>query len=322
MHRILVERNGGIEHVDAIDPGWLGEDAPERLWVDIQAPNDEDRALLTDVFSIHELAVEDAVATIHHPKIESYNGLLYLILHGITATDGLELFETQDVDFLVGRNYLITVHQGPSRSIAAEQETCRRRPDLFADGPMGIVHRVIDRLVEHYQPAVDAIERRLEVIDGCVFSGGVGPNVLRDLLALKRDVAALRRVVGPERDAVARLARREFPQVTEALAYRFRDVYDQLVRLAEDAILLQDRATGLVDAFLSTQSNRLNQVMKVLTIMSTIFMPLSVVVGIWGMNVALPAFPGGASAQIWWIVGIMLAIGGGMLMVFRRLRWL
>ena len=322
MRSILAERNGRVTRAEAVEPTWLADDAAERVWVDIEAPTDEDRALLIDVFAIHELAVEDALARIHHPKIEAYNGLLYLILHGITAASDAQGFETQDVDFLVGGNFLVTVHQGPSRSIAAEQSTCQRRPDVFADGPMGIVHRIVDRLVEHYEPAVDAIEQRLETIEARVFGRGGGQDVLRDLLEVKREVAALRRVAVPERDAVARLARREFPQVTETLAYRFRDVFDQLVRLSDEAILLQDRATGLVDAFLSSQSNRLGQVMKVLTVMSTIFMPLGVVAGLWGMNIALPTFPGGPAAQIWWIGGVMLAIAAAMLALFRRLRWL
>ena len=125
-----------------------------------------------------------------------------------------------------------------------------------------------------------------------------------------------------QRDAIGRLARREFPQISDALAYRFRDVYDHFVRLAEEAIFLQDRVTGLLDAHISMQSNRLNAVMKVLTVIATIFMPLTVLTGMYGMNVALPAFPGGEPAQFWWIVAIMTVLSAAMLWLFRRLRWL
>ena len=105
-------------------------------------------------------------------------------------------------------------------------------------------------------------------------------------------------VVLPQRDAIARLARREFPQISETMSYRFRDVYDHLVRLTDEALFLQDRVTGLLDAYLSTQSNRLNQVMKVLTVISTIFMPLTVLTGMFGMNVDLPQFPGGDAGAV------------------------
>ena len=106
------------------------------------------------------------------------------------------------------------------------------------------------------------------------------------------------------------------------MAYRFRDVYDHLVRLTDEAIFFQDRVTGLLDAYLSKQSNRLNQVMKVLTVIATIFMPLTVLTGMYGMNVALPHLPGGEPAQFWWIVGLMAALSAVMLWVFRRMRWL
>jgi magnesium transporter len=126
----------------------------------------------------------------------------------------------------------------------------------------------------------------------------------------------------PQRDSVARLGRREFPQIPDAMTYRFRDVYDQLVRLTDEAIFLQDRVTGLLDAHLSMQSNRLNQVMKVLTVIATIFMPLTVLTGLYGMNVELPLFAGGQPLQFWWVVGIMVALSAAMLWVFRRMDWL
>ncbi len=122
-------------------------------------------------------------------------------------------------------------------------------------------------------------------------------------MKLKRELAAMRRVMIPQRDAIGRLARREFPTISDEMAFRFRDVYDHVVRLTDEAMLFQDRVTGILEVNLSSVSNRLNQVMKVLTVMSTIFLPLTVLTGMWGMNIALPHFPGGADAQFWWISG-------------------
>jgi magnesium transporter len=189
------------------------------------------------------------------------------------------------------------------------------------EGPVSVAHRVIDRLVDHYGPEADRLEEWLVALEQMVFDRPQ-INPLKELLALKRDIASLRRVALPQRDAVGRLARREFPQISEAMAYRFRDVYDHLVRLTDEAIFLQDRVTGLLDAHLSNQSNRLNQVMKVLTVISTIFMPLTVLTSMWGMNVALPQLPGGPAAQFWWVALLMVGSSAGMLMLFRRMRWL
>jgi magnesium transporter len=321
MLAVLVRANGVTREVDAIDPAWLEPAATAIFWADIEAPDEADRRLLTDVFHFHELAVEDAIAEIHHPKIETYGELLYLILHGIAADADQSGFETQDVDFFVGRNFLVTVHQAPSRSIESERAVCLRHAELLDDGPLGLCHRIVDRMVDHYAPEVEALEQRLELLEQQVFEHS-DSNPMKALLELKSDVAALRRVTLPQRDAVGRLARREYPQITERLAYRFRDVYDHLVRLADEAMALQDRVTGLLDAHLSNQSNRLNQVMKVLTLIATIFMPLTVLTGVYGMNVELPQMPGGPAMQFWWILLFIGLVSAVMMWFFRRMHWL
>ena len=321
MTTVLVYRDGVTRVAEAVDPAWLEPDAAESLWVDMLAPGDVERRLLLEVFHFHELAVEDAMAEVHHPKIEAYDNFLYLILHGIEAAKRQKGIVTHDVDFFLGRNFLVSVHQAPSRSIEAELEVCARHHHILAEGPGNLLHRIVDRMVDHYSPEVDRLEERIESLERAVFERPQ-KNPLRDILKLKADVATLRRVALPQRDALARLARREFPQISEALGYKFRDVYDHLVRLTDEAIFLQDRVTGLLDAHLANTSNRLNQVMKVLTVIATIFMPLTVLTGMYGMNVTLPHFPGGDGTQFWWITGIMAVISGTMLWMFRRLEWL
>ncbi len=321
MKTILVHRDGVTRPADAVDPAWLTPEAPEMVWVDIQDPGEVERRLLLDVFHFHELAVEDAISEVHHPKIETYDNMLYLILHGIESVKRHKGILTHDIDFFLGRNFLVTVHRAPSRSIDEELAVCARHEHLLAEGPGSVLHRIVDRLVDHYSPEVDRLEERIEAIERDVFARPAR-NPLKEILKLKAEVASLRRVALPQRDAVARLARREFPQISEGLGYRFRDVYDHLVRLTDEAIFLQDRVSGLLDAHLANTSNRLNQVMKVLTVIATIFMPLTVLTGMYGMNVTLPHFPGGTGSQFWWVFGIMAAVSGSMLWLFRRLEWL
>lgn len=321
MITIFVHRDGVTRQAERVDPAWLTPQAPETVWVDLEAPGAPERAILTDVFGFHELAVEDAMEEIHHPKIESYENFLYLILHGIQAKKRKGGFETHDVDFFLGRNFLVSVHHQPSRSIDALRGMCGKHAHVIGEGPGALLHRIVDRMVDHYGPEVDGLETRLERIEAQVFSSAQR-NPLREILSLKADIASLRRVTLPQRDAIGRLARREFAQIPDALTYRFRDVFDHFVRLTEEAVFLQDRVTGLLDAHLSMQSNRLNQVMKVLTVIATIFMPLTVLTGMFGMNVDLPLFPGGRVQQFWWVSGIMAALTAGMLWVFRRMDWL
>ena len=174
-------------------------------------------------------------------------------------------------------------------------------------------------MVDNYRPAMDALEHRIDELEEEAYAGR--DAMVRRVIALRHELSAARRVLIPQRDAIGRLARREFPAISDEMSYRFRDVYDHVVRVTEETLLFQDRVTGILEVHLAAVSNRLNQVMKVLTVMSTIFLPLTVLTGMWGMNVPLPHFPGGPEVQFWW-VGADAGPFSAMLVVFRRNRWL
>jgi magnesium transporter len=318
---IYVHQNGETRCVEAIEPAWLDSSSPVTLWVDIVNPTEADGRILSDVFKFHPLSVEDALSAIHYPKIEAYDDYLYLILHGIDFKVEEHWFATRDIDFFLGRNYLVTVHDGQSRSIAELHKICDHHDRVLAAGPVDLMHRIVDSMVDHYRPEIEALEQEMNKLEDDAILG-LRADMVRDILALKRDLASLRRVIIPQRDAVGRLARREFPVVSDEMAFRFRDVQDNLVRLVDESTLLYDRVTGILDAHLSTVSNRMNLIVKVLTVMSTIFLPLTVLTGMWGMNIPLPHFPGGEGAQFWWILGVMVAVAGVMLGIFRRNDWI
>ena len=321
MITVLASRDGVVRKMPAIDPGWLAPDGNVTFWVDLSAPTPEEADILRRVFHFHELAVEDSLSESHHPKVESYGWFLYLILHGIDFEAAKHRFATHDTDFFVGPSYLVTVHDGTSRSIAAMREICERNEHVLEDGAVGLLHRIVDAMVDNYLPEVEKLSDRLERIEHRVFDDANG-DLIKPILTLKRDVASMRRVLLPQRDVVGRLARREFAIISEQLSYRFRDVYDHLVRLTDESMLFHDRLSSLLDAHLTSVSTRLNQVMKVLTVIATIFMPLTVLTGMWGMNVPLPVFPGSEGMQFWWLLGLMLAASGAMLWVFRLRRWM
>jgi magnesium transporter len=319
--RIYKHEQGSTECVDSVDPAWLRSGSGVWVWVDLDKPTSEESRILTDVFHFHELSVEDALAESHHPKIESYGEYLYLILHGINFKAREHLFQTHDVDFFLGAQYLVTVHPGVSRSIEKIRDVCRRNDHALGEGPGALLHRIVDAMVDNYLPEVDQLSDRLDKLESEVLKRP-DAALSRQILHFKRDVSSLRRVVLPQRDAMGRLARREYPQITEALAFRFRDVYDHLVRITDEALFFQDRLGSLLEAHLATVSNQLNTIMKVLTVLSTIFMPLTVLTGMYGMNVPLPHLPGGDSVQFWWILLIMLSISGLMLWGFHRKGWI
>jgi magnesium transporter len=319
--KVYVHEGGSTRCTESVDPAWLAPESQVLFWVDLEEPAPEQARILTDMFRFHELSVEDALAEIHQPKIESYGGYLYLVLHGIDFRARQHRFRTKDIDFFLSPRYLVTVRHGLSRSVGKVAEACSRNSQILAEGTAALLHRIVDSMVDNYRPEVDKLHEKVDQLEAEVFQNP-DPALSRRILDYKKDVASLRRVVLPERDAVGRLARREFPVVTEQIAYRFRDVHDHLVRLSDDATFLQDRLSGILDAHLSAVSNQLNAVMKVLTIIATIFMPLTVLTGMWGMNIVLPEFPGGKPVQFWWVAGMMLSISAAMLVFFRRRRWI
>jgi magnesium transporter len=320
MINVFVHQNGVTTQAETVEPAWLHPASDVTVWVDMLSPTPEETTLLNDTFKLHPLSVEDARSALQFPKVETYPGYLYLVLHGIALKKGHTSFATRDVDFFLGRNYLITVHDGTSHSIGRVKEICDRHGRVLSEGPVGLLHRIVDAMVDNYRPAIEELEDRIATLEEIAFSGT--ENMVREVLTLKRDLATLRRVLIPQRDAIGRLARREFVNITDEMAYRFRDVYDHIARYSEEAILFQDRVTGILEVNLSTVSNRLNMVMKVLTVMSTIFLPLTVLTSLWGMNIDLPRFPGSDAAQFWWVAAMMLAISLAMLAAFRRRGWM
>jgi magnesium transporter len=320
MVSIYLHRNGRTEQVTSIDRSLLNPAAGAVVWVDLETPSIPESLILSDTFAFHPLSVEDAMSARQYPKVEPYDGYLYVILHGI-GFEKKGSFLTRDVDFFLGPTYLVTVHGGECPSIEDLRMQATRNAKILGEGSVSLFHRIVDSMVDHYRPEMDMLEDRLDELEKQIFERP-DPKLVRRILEEKRQVAGLRRIVTPQRDVVARLARRDFPDISTEMSFRFRDVYDHLVRVADDSLSFQDRITGMLDAHLSNVSNRLNEVMKVLTVVATIFMPPTLLAGIYGMNVPLPHFPGGDAAQFWWLAGLCVLMIAAMLGVFRYRRWI
>jgi len=320
--RVFTHANGKTSPADQVDPAWLAPGSGVLTWVDLMNPSSEEGlSILRDVFHFHELAVEDALSDLQFPKVESYGDYLYLILHRIDFEAPEHCFKTHDVDFFLGPNYLVTIRTGDSRSFEQVTRVCERNALALGEGTAALTHRIVDSMVDNYRPEIDELSERLDTLEAKVFDGQ-GANFAREILDFKRDVSSLRRVVQPQRDVVGRLARREFPLIEEQIAYRFRDVHDHLVRLADESMFFQDRITSLLDANLAIVSNQLNTIMKILTIISTVFMPLTFITGLYGMNVDLPHFGMGEGRMFWVLLAVMGGSVGSMLVYFRRQGWI
>ena len=298
-------------------PGLTGRS----IWVDVEDPTDAEARALADVCGFHHLTVEDALTPVQPPKVEEFEGYLFLLFRGLRPTDeGFEL-ESYKLAVYLGPSFLVTVHRRP---VAACREVSRLvlERDLPMESQMDrVLHALVDRMMDEILPILDRFEERLEELEEAVFSRSPHREVLQELLGMKRQLLTIRRLVAPQREMLGRLARRDLPFIEERTSHYFRDVYDHVARMEETTMVLTDLASGALEAQLSVASNRLNEIVKVLTIFSAIWMPLTFLAGVYGMNFEfLPEL------KIRWFYpalwGAWIAIAAGMLAVFRWRRWI
>jgi len=302
------------------------ENLPERLrdprcliWVDLESATTEEALILSRDFNFHPLAIEDCIAETLLPKIDDFGDYLFLVFHG-SRPETEQPFETVEINFFLGVNYLVTYHDAPSRSISRTKERCTKMSPAMTQGVDFLLHDILDGLVDNYFPILDRFDEAIERIESQVVSQP-DKGVLNQIFDLKRDVMHLRRVTGPQRDILNRLSRDPFRVIGGKAAIYFRDVYDHLVRIADLSDLYRDMVSSALDAYLSSVSNRLNEVMKILTIFTATMMPLTLITGIYGMNFDhMPELR--MRYGYYSVLVIMLILMVGMFAYFRRKKWI
>lgn len=290
------------------------------LWIDFDNPTETEVRLLSDIFNFHPLAIEDCLKDVHHPKVDDYGDYLFISVHGIALKKLEEELFTEELDIFLGSNYLVTFHHEPRRSISVSWQRCQQRSNLISKGADFLLYHIIDTLTDNYMPVIEAIDGKLDQIEEKVFSNP-DKQTLNKIFDLRRDILYLRRVIIPQREVIYRLSRGEFDLVRRESAIFFRDVFDHLYRIADSIETYRDVISGVLEAYLSISSNKLNEVMKVLTIITTIIMPLSLIVGIYGMNFKnMPELEWKYGYPLVWV--IMISLTGFLVWLFKRKKWL
>jgi len=259
------------------------------FWMDFEATAaDIDEKLLIDLFGFHPLAVDDALQETHVPKIDDWGSYLYIVLSLVVfeESDGSHL-EVRELDVFLGKNYLVTHHDQPLTVIDRVWSSCQRDERHVSQGADHLLYRLVDEVVAQYMPVVEAIDDEIDIIQAEIFAQP-GSDVLSRVFSLKRGVLQLRRIVGPMREVLNKLARDDFKVIDTRARVYFRDVYDHLVRLHDLTESLRDLIGGALDTYLSVINNRMNDIMKTLTIITTLFMPISFVASFFGMNYFYP----------------------------------
>ncbi len=297
----------------------LLSDKKNRVWVDFEGPAPEAAEILSRVFHFHTLAIEDCISETLLPKIDDYGDYIFLVLHG-ARTMGDQTFVTTEVNFFLGPNYLVSYHDEPSRSVSQAKERCLRNGHSITRGADFLLHEILDAMVDHYFPVLDQFDSIIDGIEAEVFAQP-DRETLNRIFTLKKEVMHLRRVAGPQREILNRLSRDPLRVISPTAAVYFRDVYDHLARITDLAESYRDLVTSALDAYLSVVSNRLNEIMKLLTVFTATLMPLTLITGIYGMN--FENMPELYSPYGYFVVlAVMAVIIVGMLAFFRKKKWL
>lgn len=297
------------------------------IWVDLDGESAEVcEPLLRDVFKFHPLAVEDALYERNIPKIDDWNDYIYIILkafHFDPRMDVLEMERIGKLDVFKSRHLLVTHHREPIPAITKEWQRCERDERHTAGGAGKLLYLIMDGVADDYMMAMDKLDDTIDAVEDEVFDNPT-PRTLERIFSLKRAVLSLRRSLSPQREVLNKLARDKYKTIDPKNKIYYRDVYDHLVRLFELNESLRDLVGGALDMYLSVTSNKTNDIMKVLTIVTTLFVPLTFVTGFWGMNFYEPA-PNTAwcnPSVMWATIALMALIPVSILVWMRGKKWL
>ena len=302
------------------------QDSGGLLWVDLQQEAiDRCRPLLLETFGFHPLAVEDALEEKHVPKVDAWDGYIYLVLHAIQFMPEVERpLATLELDTFVGKNYLVTYSSKPIAALERVWENYQRDERSLARGAERLLYEISDELVADTLPVIEAIDDIIDTIEDEIFDNP-GPHLLEQIFTYKRALLHLRRILTPQREVVNKLARGDYAVLDPDSRIFFRDVYDHLVRLYDITEGLRDLVGGALDTYLSVVSNRMNEVMKTLTIITTLFMPLAFLTGFFGTNFFQPTIDlAGWTGKIafYLVLASMVFVPAAMYLWMRRRAWM
>ncbi|MFM2081469.1 MAG: hypothetical protein RL380_160 [Verrucomicrobiota bacterium] len=262
------------------------------LWVDLEAATaEESRAILENLFHFHPLSVEDCIAVSNSPKVEEYEPkeddkfaqYLFMVIHAVdySRTDGK--FATSELNFFLGKNFLVTYHDVPLRSITHVEERACKGTMHIARAPDRVAHSLLDALVDNYKPALEELSMEIAELEQMALQHP-GKETLNKILQIKKEVMHLRQIIGPQREVLARFAAGEFKLIRAHLVPYYRDVYDALFRIYELAQNYTDSLTGILQVYLSMSSNRQGEIVKALTLITILSTPATIVASWYGMN--------------------------------------
>ncbi len=254
------------------------------VWVDMSDPGETEKKLLEEVFQLHPLVVEDMLADAPTPKAERFEGYLYLVFHSlILGAEKKGIVETCDFDFFIGPNWLVSSRPENSSAARMVHELVRKKPLELRKGAAFICYLMVEEITDRYLPLMDVLDNEIDELETQIVKGP-GPKVLEQVFGLKHKLQRLRRVGLHQKEILSRLGRGDYALIPEEVRPFFRDAYDHFVRVVDLNDSFRELVNGAMEAYISINGHKMNEVMKVLTLSSTIMLPLTFIAGLYGMN--------------------------------------
>jgi magnesium transporter len=329
MRAFYAATDGTVGETKSFDEVKKQYAAGANIWVDLGAKSAVADEFLSETLKLHSLTIHDIWEDRALPKIEDFEEYLFILVHGVRAGATTAKFDLVEIDLVVGQRFLLSHHKDAC-AITAVHEELARSSKMLKRGPAWVLHAILDHLVDHYLPILDKYDDDIAKLEDDVMAHAGRPRgqrVMSRMLSFKRTLQRLRRVSIYQREVLLRLSRGEFDEIPREASPFFRDVFDHFARITDLTDSYRELVGGAVEAFLSVQSNRMNEVMKTLTLISTIMLPITFIAGVYGMNFEPASSPYNMPELHWFYgypfaLGLMAVTAIGIVIGFRKKGWL
>ena len=313
-------RSEALESLEGVSAALTTEGTA--LWIDLESPEEEELREVGRRLSLSSEALDDCLRGEQRSRIDEFSDHIFFVLYGMLGADESEGFAPRKLAGFCGSRFLVTVHADALQTIRVVRDRCARHPSqTIARGPDLVLYSIMDGMVDRYAIVADAYDARIEQMEEASLDAGVGETILADVSDMRRSLLELRRLASAQRELLAPVARGDYDYISSNLEQRFGHVHDHLTETVEQIDGLREHLRAVRENYHTALTSRMNETMKTLTIFAAILLPLSLVAGIYGMNVAL--WPGPTHPQgFLGVLGAMAIIAGATLYYFRRRRWL
>ena len=318
---IVLEKSGNLRKNPSKEVlAKLVKDSDNKIWIDIKNPTDNDYDFLVKTFKFHPLTIDDCRQKIELPKIERFKDYIFVVFHHVDYNPNLREIEMMEIYAFLGKNYFVTVHKDDFPLVKKLWEDLILNQSIMERGVDFLMHNIIDKTIDQYLPLLDKWDTEIEGLEDKIIQGET-ENALEKLVDFRRRVSEMKRSIAPQRHMVYLLSKQDSQVVSEKAAVYFGDILDHIIRAQGILDSQRDLINSAFQAYSSNTTTQLNEVMKTLTLVATIFMPLTLITGIYGMNFQfMPELNSPAGYFI--VLTIMLVIGIGMLSYFKKKKWM